>query len=146
MTIYTYDPSKVELRIAGYKLTGCISISTSFDARPFKTVQGIRGTAARVRDKRTQVTLQVSILQTSMSNTVLSEIHRLDCAYGTGRIELTLQDLSGETLLYSDAAYVDGYPDFEFSSEAGSRTWIIKCLTSRDVKVGSNFKGSFDFL
>ena len=144
MPVYTYDPSKVELRIATYKLPGCSSISASFDVKPFKTVQGIRGTAARVRDKRKQVNIQVTVLQTSMTNSVLSEIHRLDCAHGTGRMEITLQDLSGETLLYSDTAYIEGYPDFEFTSEAGTRTWVIKCMTSRDVKVGSNFKAAID--
>lgn len=148
--IYTYDPKKVTLLIAGYKLPGIVKISVQFNSRPFKRVKGIRGTNTRVRDRDTSCQIQVEVLQTSLANNVLSKIHELDAQYGTGRIELSLQDNSGttgtKTLLESDTAYVDGFPNFGFSSEAETRTWTIECLSTRNVHVGSGFKAALDLL
>lgn len=144
MAVYTYDPSQVSLTLCGYRLTGVKSISVQLDNPTFKIVRGLRGTVTRVRDKSTSASITVSVNQQSMANSILSELHRLDTQYGTGRIELVLKDLGGESLIESDVAYVEGYPEFSFSEDAGTRNWKIQCLTTRSLKVGSNFKPSID--
>ena len=55
-------------------------------------------------------TLSFTILQTSQSNEVLSYIHELDIDESTGRLAITLKDLSGKSVFSSEQAYITGYP------------------------------------
>lgn len=144
MAVYTYDPSKVFLFIAGYRLTGIVSIGVNFQNPTFTVVKGLRGSRARVLDKSTEVTITITANQQSMANSLLSMILEKDIQYGTGRLEISLVDNGGETLIESDNAFVEGYPNFEFGEEAGTRTWTIRCMTTRNVRIGSNFKPALD--
>lgn len=144
MAVYTYDPSKVTLTVCGYRIAGWVNISIQLDEVPFKTVKGLGGNNARIYNKDTAASISLTVLQTGVANYVLSEIHRLDAGKGTGRLEIVLKDLSGETTFSSDNAYVEGYPVIDFSAEAGSRVWKINCLNTRDINVGSNYKPALD--
>lgn len=146
--IFTYDPKKVDLLVAGYKLPGLVEISVQFASRPFKKIKGIRGTNTRIRDMDSSCTIQITVLQTSLTNNVLSKIHELDAQFGTGRLELSLQDNSGttgtKTLVESDTAFIDGFPDFTLTNDSSTRVWTIHCLSTRNVHVGSGFKPGLD--
>lgn len=144
MAVYTYDPSKVEIRLAGYRLTGIVAISVERESPTFKVVKGLKGTSARVRNPDTGVTVTLTIQQQSNSNSLLSQIHRDDIQYGTGRLELVVADLGGETVIDSDEAFVESYANVDFQEEAGTRSWILRCLSTRSVKVGGNFKPAID--
>lgn len=138
MAIATYEPNKVTLILSGYQVTGFDSISIQYDDKPFKVIKGIRGINTRVRSSDTSATLTFSVLQTSVTNDILSEIFRQDMLKGSGRIEVSLKDASGTTEVSSSTGYIDGLPPASFSSTATSRQWTIQLLSTDTFKIGGN--------
>lgn len=136
--VFCYSPKEVVLTFGGYTVTGWQSISIARSVDAFKPIRGIRGKHTRVRNADTSCMITIPLLQTSMSNDVLSKIHELDITNGTGRIELTLSDISGTSVFNSVEAYIVGYPEVVFSGEFEYRQWRIFCQTTGSYTVGGN--------
>jgi hypothetical protein len=146
MALFTYIPSKVDIEISGYKVSGHTEVSFQLDNPQFTTVKGIRGRNTRIRSKNSSGVLTLGILQTSPTNDLLSEILKKDLQYGTGRLVIKIKDQSGSSLFFCDEAYIAGFPALSFSDKAGTRTWTINCLTVPldQFVVGGNYKPVFD--
>jgi hypothetical protein len=148
--VFCYNPKEVVLSFGGYQITGWQSVSITRTVDAFKPIRGIRGKHTRARNKDTSCTIVIPILQTSMSNDVLSYIHELDSEFGTGRIELTLSDLGGTSVFSSVEAYILGYPETVYSGEFEYRQWRIFCQSTNSYTIGGNakttniFSGIFD--
>ena len=136
--VFCYSPKEVQLTFGSYTVTGWQSISITRSVDAFKPIRGIRGKHTRVRNADTSCMITIPLLQTSMSNDVLSKIHELDITNGTGRIELTLSDLSGTSVFNSVEAYIVGYPEVVYSGEFEYRQWRIFCQTTGSYTVGGN--------
>lgn len=137
-TVNTYSAKDVSLSFGGYQIAGWDSISITRTSPSFVTVKGIRGKHTRVPSGDTSATITVSILQTSPSNDVLSEVHRLDIENGTGRLDVMLKDSSGKSVFSSDEAYITSYPETTFSGGFEYRSWTIYCQTTKSYSVGGN--------
>lgn len=140
MSVNTYSPSDVKLVIGGYTIAGWDNLTIARRSQGFVTIPGIRGKHTRVPTGDSSATITVSLIQTSPSNDVLSAIHDLDLIEGTGRISLTLSDLSGRSVFNSVEAYITGYPDVTFSGQFEYRTWTIFCQTTDTHYIGGNTK------
>jgi len=136
--VFTYSPKEVVLVVAGYQVTGWESITIARTVDGFIPVRGIRGKNTRVRSTDTSAMITIPLLQTAMSNEVLSEIHTQDLAVGTGRIELLLKDGSGSSVFGSTEAYILGYPVATYSGGAEYREWRLFCQTTSTYIVGAN--------
>lgn len=137
-TVNTYNPSDVYLIIAGHICTGWNEISIEKSTPNFKFVKGIRGKNTRVQDLDTSAIINITLLQTSQTNDLLSEIHRLDIEEGTGRIELSIVDKSGTTAINSIEAYIENYPPKSFKDEFEPVSWSIQCQSTNDYIIGGN--------
>lgn len=137
-TVNTYSAKDVSLSFGGYQIAGWDSISITRASPSFVTVKGIRGKHTRVPSGDTSATITVSVLQTSPSNDVLSEVHRLDIENGTGRLDVMLKDSSGKSVFSSDEAYITSYPETTFSGGFEYRSWTIYCQTTKSYNVGGN--------
>lgn len=137
-TVNCYSPSDVTLSFGGYQIAGWDTISITRRSQGFITVPGIRGKHTRVPSGDTSATITISLLQTSQTNDVLSEIHRLDLEYGTGRIALTLKDNSGNSVFSSDEGYITGYPETVYSGGFEQRVWTIFAQTTQSYNVAGN--------
>ena len=148
MALFTYIPSKVDIEISGYKVSGHISVSVTLDTPAFRTIKGIRGRNTRVRTKSTSGVLRLEVLQTSQANDVFSEMLYKDIASGTGRQVIKIKDNSGSSLLFTDNAYIESFPELSFSMQAGTRVWVFNCLSIPldQFNVGGNYKPTFDLL
>ncbi|MNQ04628.1 hypothetical protein D3C85_173460 [compost metagenome] len=135
--VFEYSPQQVNLIIAGYKFSGWQSIRIARRMKTFQPVYGIRGKNTRVKNRDTSCVITLPLLQTSQGNDVLSEIHRLDGERLTGRLTITLKDLSGQSVFSSIEAYVDGYPEVAYSGDMEYRVWTL-ILQSSDWHVGGN--------
>ena len=134
----TYSPSEVVLAFGGYPLTGWNTISIRTAKPYYNTARGIRGKNTRYRNIDTSATITFSCLQTGEANDIMSEIHRKDFTFGTGRISLTLKDNSGNSLFHSDEAFIDGFPETTYSGQFEYRVWSITCLTIKEWNTGGN--------
>ena len=135
--VYTYSPEAVIFTFGGYVLSGWRDIKILRNSKPYTQVKGIRGKSTRIRNPDTSALVSISCIQTGTANAVLSEIVNQDMNLGTGRIELQIKDLSGETLFNSQEAYISGFPEVVFGAVIEYRMWEIVCNTSSLV-VGGN--------
>lgn len=133
-----YSPQQVILTVGGYQFTGWQSIRIARSVQGFQTIRGIRGKNTRVKNLDTSATITLPLIQTSQGNDVLSSIHELDLERGTGRLALTLKDMSGQSVFSSDEAYITGYPETVFSGDIQYRVWNIFCQTTKSYNVGGN--------
>lgn len=145
-TVNTYSPKDVILTISGYQLTGWQSITINRTVKGFTVVRGIRGKNTRVKNVDTSATINISLLQTSQGNDVLSYIHDLDLDEGTARIVLTLKDKSGRSVFSSNEAYITGYPTATFSGQFEYRNWEIFAQTTSTYTVGGNARPTTNLL
>ena len=136
--IFTYSPREVLIDIGGYIITGWDNISIERSAESFVVVRGIRGKHTRVKNPDTSCTITIPLLQTSMTNDVLSKILQLDEQYGSSRIDITLKDKSGTSVFSSSEAYIMGYPAISYTGDFTYRTWKIFCQTTSSYTVGGN--------
>lgn len=143
--VFTYIPKEVLIDIGGYTITGWDNISVERNAESFIPIRGIRGKHTRVKNPDTSYTITIPLIQTSMSNDVLSQILELDQSYGTARINITLKDSSGSSAFSSNEAYIMGYPSVTYTGDFTYHTWKIFCQTSTTYNVGGNGKVSSVF-
>ena len=136
--VFTYNPNEVQLSFGGYVITGWQSITITRSVNAFKPIRGIRGKHTRAKNLDTSCSITFPLLQTSMSNDVLSRIHELDIQQSTGRIELTIKDLKGTSVFSSREAYILGYPEVTFSGDFEYRSWTLFCQTTGSYTVGGN--------
>lgn len=142
--INDYTPSEVILSFGGYRVEGWDQISIEMSTPIFKPIKGIRGKHTRVKDLDTSATISLGVMQTCSANDYLSEILRLDSEQGTGRLSITLQDKSGNSIFSSEEAYITGYPRVDFGEDIVFRPWTIFCQTTVKYVVGGNDKPTSD--
>lgn len=137
-TVNTYNPSDVYLIICGHICTGWNEIAIEKSTPTYRFVKGIRGKNTRVEDLDTSAVISITVLQTSQTNDILSEIHKLDIEQGTGRLEVSLVDRSGTTAINSIEAYIVSYPNKSFKDDFDPITWTIQCQSTNDYIIGGN--------
>lgn len=124
-TVNTYSAEDVSLIISGWQVEGWESISVTKRLDSFIPIPGIRNKHTRVDTRDRSSTLVFPVLQTERSNDVLSQIHSLDIENGTGRLTFMLKDNSGTTLISSDCAYIQSYPELVYNNDFSYRVWTV---------------------
>lgn len=136
--VKTYKPSDLKLTLAGsYQVGGIVSVSITFPER-YKLIKGIKGQHTRVRNQDKSCVIAVELLQTSVSNDVLSEIVSKDTLTGGGRLSISIEDNSGTSKFQTNNGFVVGYPETTYSNELSTRTWTFQMLDTNLILVGGN--------
>ena len=115
--VKTYDPKKVKVLFGSLILTGVdegtfINVETQGDG--ISAIVGCDQEIVRSIDPSSvlkQVT--VTLLQSSSSNAALSLIQDADNQNGAGLLPLTIKDLSGDSVMVSDQAWIVKKPNFQ---------------------------------
>lgn len=136
--VLTYSPSDVVINISGFTVTGVVSASIEWNTETFKTIRGIRGANTRVQSLDTGATLTIELLQTSLSNDVLSDLFTLDKSYQSSRLQVYLKDNSGRTEVSSSEAFVSNLPPVSFSNNLETRVWKIQMLETDSSSLKGN--------
>jgi hypothetical protein len=144
--ILTYAPSTVTLVLCGYVLTGVVSVQLTWKSSPFTVKRGIRGQHTRVGTKDRQSTCCIEVLQTSITNDILSEILEQDTRNYSGRLEFSVKDASGTTQWATTQCFLRAWPDASFSGAIETRKWDIEILSFISGKIGGNARQGFDLL
>lgn len=144
-SVLTYDPTSVTIIIAGYILTGVTSVSLEWKSVPFRVQKGIRGINTRIYNQDRHATLNIDLLQTSISNDVLSQIIQQDAAFKSGRLEVSVKDVKGTTHFTATNTFVAGWPNVTFDKEGiENRRWQIEILSFVQGNVGGNAQNGVD--
>ena len=137
--VQTYSPEDVVFTICDYKIQDWDEIRITPSEPSFKRIKGINGKGTRVRcTSKNSATIDFSILQTSEANNVLTEIHRQDMMYGTGRLEVSIKDLSGQTHITSFEAYLESAPILTFKDSVELIEWTLICESLESMNTGGN--------
>lgn len=142
--VLTYSPADVSIVLCGYALTGVVSITLKWNSRPFTVHKGIRGQHTRVYNSDLQAKIVLEILQTSITNDILTDILVQDRRLKSGRLELLVKDVGGTTAYQTTDCFLAMYPDVKHHNGLELRTWEIEVLSWTDGGLGGNAKEGVD--
>jgi hypothetical protein len=126
-----YDPKAILMSLGAIPIDGFgdgTFVKITSDEAAFSLKVGADGEATRVRTNNNAATIEVTLMQGSLSNTLLSNLHQLDRSVpgGLGVAPFLLKDLLSAAQYVAEQAWVEKPPDAEFALEAGTRTWMIR--------------------
>lgn len=135
----TYDPKQVVVTFLGVPLQGFADgtfITITPSAERFTKAVGADGEVARGKsnDNTSEVTL--TLIQTSESNTYLSSVQLADRTTNAGAGPLSIADLQGQSLFFTESAWIRQEPDVEYAKEVGERAWVFDTGQSASNVVG----------
>ena len=131
MSIATYSPGEVSLIIAGLHQVSGFSensiIRVMKDEPYFKSFKGSHGQSERMTVTDNTYTVEVSLSQTSPSNSVLNALATLDHLSGLAQFPLFAKDSSGQSLFIAPSCWVEKSAEASYGTELADRVWTIKC-------------------
>ena len=122
----TYDPDKVIITFGGIPIGGYADGSfakITANSDLFTTKVGADGEIARTRKHNGTYGIDITLMQTSPSNSHLTVIENIDRATGMGIRPLSITDLSGGSLHFWPEAWISKDPDADYGAEVGDRAW-----------------------
>lgn len=140
MGVKTYDPKSLSIIIGGHIVSGLddgefVKASRNQDA--YTTKVGADGEASRTRSQDKSGMLEITLLQSSASNDVLSGYLLADEINNGGQVPILVRDANGTTLIASESGWIKKAPEVSMGKDMGSRTWAIE-MGSMDIFVGGN--------
>lgn len=130
MTIATYDPAKHAVSVAGF-LIGGFGPDTFIVAEraedTFSTQVGASGEVARTRNRNASGTITITLLASSLSNNVLSNLAQADELSGSGVGPFQALDINGMTVARAPNCWVQKLPNMERAKDLGVVEWVLGC-------------------
>lgn len=138
MSVKTYDPRGVVVIVGVAPMSGFadgtfVTVSRKNDA--FSSVCGADGETSRAKSNDKRGEMSLTLLQTSLSNDILSAIALADEKQNAGVVPILIKDLSGITTYFSGAGWIRKVPASEYGKEVANREWVFE-LADMDVFVG----------
>lgn len=140
MAVRTYDPKKVLVIIGGVPMSGFSDgdfIKAVRDEDAFMKKVGVDGETSRAKNNNRSGSLTLTLMQTSLSNDVLSGFAAADELASAGVVPVLIKDLSGTTTFFSSDAWIKKMPEGGFGKEVGTREWVLD-TTAIDAFIGGN--------
>lgn len=124
----TYSPQNVTVTVNGFPLTGFAPdsfVTVTQDSTDGAAVRGADGLIAYAIDKALpQATMNVSLMQTSAGNDIMSQLLALQKASGQSLIAALVVTGSTESVTWSSCV-IEKAPDISLSQSIESREWTI---------------------
>ena len=131
MAVKTYDPANVSMMYGVIPITGFAqdaAITVEHDEDDWTLVVGVDGEGTRSKTSNKSATITVSLMQSSITNDLLSADRLLDVNTpgGTGGKPLIIKDLSGTTVFAAETTWIQKPPSAELNREASTREWVFR--------------------
>ena len=143
--VKTYDPKKVLTNFCGIPVTGYVEdtfIAISSEGEGIKAIIGCDQEVVRTIDPGSVLkTIKISLLQSSDTNDLLSNIHDRDNQQGDGIGSLLITDLTGKTYLAADQAWITKKPEINRgrSAKDGACHWEFQAVVNEeDYHIGGH--------
>ncbi len=141
MSINTYSPSDVLISVAGmHTITGYADgtfVKISKNHKPFKQQRSMNGEIARIYTEDQTFKVEITLMQSSSSNNVLSMLYNIDLATRLGKFPLIIKDGRGSTTFVALSSWIEQIPDVTFASTLSTNTWVFGCADAI-INIGGN--------
>lgn len=132
MTTKIYDANRVKIILGGIIMQGFADgdfLDITYVSDQFMDVAGTDGEVSRSKTNDGRATVTIRLMQTSKTNALLSALVNTDLNAdgGAGVGAFLVTDLSGQTILKSENAWIKKIPDQTFGREAQERAWTVMC-------------------
>jgi hypothetical protein len=138
--VLTYDPKNVSMIVGGKIMSGFgdgTFIKVSRNEQAFNLKVGVDGEGTRAKSNNFSGKFEITLMQSSSSNDVLSSYASADQLSNSGVVPVLLRDNNGTTLATALTGWVQKLPDTEFAKEVTTRTWVIE-TDDIELFVGGN--------
>lgn len=124
----TYDPAKVIITFDSIIIHGFTDgdfVEGKFDEERYFKLRGVDGEVGRSRNPSRSGQVDINLLQTSPAN---DDLNKFVVGSGESKVgPLSIQDLSGNSLLFSAKSWIKTAPDFTRGLEVGECKWVFDC-------------------
>lgn len=131
MALSTYSPKDVIVSVAGFHTVQGYAdgtfIKVSKDMKPFSTVRAMDGEMSRMYSQDDGYKVELTIMQSSSTNNVLSTLYNVDTATRIGKFPLFIKDSLGQSSFMAGTAWIEQIPDLTFGNQMETRTWVFGC-------------------
>lgn len=127
----TYSPKDVIVSIAGLHTVGGYADGTfvrvTKDMKPFTVVRAMDGELSRLYSKDDGYKVELTLMQSSSTNNILSMLYNIDTATRIGKFPLFIKDSLGQSSFMAGTAWIEQIPDLSFGNTLETRTWVFGC-------------------
>lgn len=140
--LQTYNPGDVTLLIAllyeAEHFAPDSIISISRDENYFNTNKGSTGGVERTHIADNTYTLEITLSQTSPTNSILNTLATLDHVSKFSMFPIFAKDSSGQSLFLATSCWIESPPVASYTSSIETRTWTIRCAEMTFGIAGNN--------
>jgi Protein of unknown function (DUF3277) len=127
--VQTYNPAKVVLTFLGQIVTGFAEgsfLKASRNKDTYTYTAGADGSGCRTLNPDKSGRVTITLMQSSISNDVLSAAQILDELTGSATGPLIVKDLNGSLVVSAGNAWIVKPADVDLAAEVGNREWVIE--------------------
>lgn len=143
----TYDPAKVVITFDSVIIHGFTDgdyVEGKYDEERYFKLRGVDGEVGRSRNPSRSGQVDITLLQSSPAN---GDLNKFVAGTGESRVgPLSIQDLSGNSLLFSAKAWIKASPDFTRGIELGECKWIFDCADLEMLHGGTQDNSLLSFI
>ena len=124
-----YDPKQVSIIVGGHIVEGYADgtfIKVARNNDMFSTKVGASGEGARAKSNDKSGTFEITLMQSSRSNSILAGFAIADENNNGGQVPVLMQDNNGDTIASCSNGWVKKMPDLEYGKELADRVWVIE--------------------
>lgn len=132
MGVSFFDPENVTVSFGGIQITGWVPdefVRIESSAPDFIDVVGVYGEATRVKSKDHRATITFTLMQSSLSNDLLSVMNNIDhlIPNGAGVGAFMVIDTNGRSVYRAERAWISRSPRVAIGSFPPTREWTLSC-------------------
>lgn len=127
--VRTFNPKKVIVTFGTHTVTAYLDgefINVKRNGALFESRRGADGSKDRINKNANDFVVEITVLQTSITNDVFTEYSLADQASNSGILPLTITDLSGTTQFYAAEAWISEDPEMSDGNTLGERKWTLE--------------------
>jgi len=125
-----YDPLKITVLLGTHIASGFADgtfVTANRSNQTWTVSRGASGESARAKSNDKSGTIEITLMQTSLTNDFLSAQMLLDeSSLSSGKFPFTLIDSHGTTVLAATEAWVQQPASVEYGKEMSDRVWTIE--------------------
>lgn len=131
MALSTYSPKDVLITLAGlHTVSGYADgtfVRVTKDMKPFTKVRAMDGEMSRMYSEDHGYRVELTLMQSSSTNNILSMLYNIDTATRIGKFPLFIKDSLGQSSFMAGTAWIEEIPELSFGSGMETRTWVFGC-------------------